>query len=274
MTERWRCAACGAEFLSGGACRCCWNHVTIPTPVSRDGAPYGSPSARPYRRKYRPTVGLTELLAQAEAPRLYTFGYDSLRLPREAYVLCTGQPGSGKSTTATAIAISLALQGLRVLWVSAEEGAGPTTSRRFQQALSWFGRPKLPEGSLLVSDKRLLRDVHEEVEGFQTGGGDVVFLDSLTVLGAHPQWIEELSTSLGIVAISHMNRQGSPHGGSRPKYDADTHLCVEDFTITADKNRWCIDGAPRVWAVDQVAARWTPCDATVVTFPRRAGEAS
>ncbi|GDX83691.1 hypothetical protein LBMAG42_55020 [Deltaproteobacteria bacterium] len=243
--------------------------MCVPVPESRDGVPYGAPGARAHRRRYHPTAGVSSLLQNASSPKLYTYGYDALRLPAKVYMLVTGPAGSGKSTLATSIALTLALQGLRVLCISAEEGAGPTTVRRLRQAMAWLGDPCLPSSNPLISDKRALRDVHDEVVAFERDGGDAVVLDSLTVLGASPQWVAEVATGLSVVAISHMNGKSGPMGGERVAYDSDVHIRVESFQASLLKTRWCVDGAPRSWPVDDVWVAKKQSFNEVIPFPSR-----
>jgi len=254
MSTLFRCTACGCEWTSPGPCRACWAPVTLPVPASRDGLPYGTPGARPHRPRRRPTRGLEDVLRSARLPALVRFGYASLWLPLMVAVLVSGPPGGGKTTLCSIIALSLALQGIRVLWASAEEGAGPTTVERFRRLLHWLGDPPPPGHHLLVSDARNLRDVHQEISAFEKDGGRVVFVDSLTAIAAPPAWFDDLLAGpLGVVAIAHLNSRGSPVGGSRVAYDADVHLSVDRFKAEILKSRWFREDAPRSWAVDDIA---------------------
>lgn len=269
MPLLFRCPECGAEWSTPGACRSCWVQYTFPVPVSRDGKPYGSPGARPHRQRRRPTRPLLEQMKDARHPKLVEFGYPSLRLPLNVSAIVTGPPGGGKSTFCTAMALGLALEGISVLWISVEEGTGPTTMRRFGQVLSWMGSPTLPKDTPLISDSRQLRDVHEEITKFEKVSKGVVFLDSLTVAGASTEWFEDISRGpLGIVAICHENSKGNPMGGTRPAYDTDVHIGVQDFAATIRKSRWYVDDAPQSWKINDIPSPASE-EPTVIEFTRR-----
>ncbi len=274
----WRCCSCGSEWSDySTTCSSCLGEVLIQTPFSRDGARYGSPGARPHRRKYRATTGVAELLQTAFSPTLFTFGYEAIRQPRRSYTVISGPSGSGKSTLAMNMGLSLALQGgqgskgggLKVLLVSAEEGAGPSTVRRLKQCLGYLDNPTLSVGNPLVSDKRALRDVHDEVAAFEREGGDLVVVDSYTVLGCSSEWCASIATTMGIILVVHQNGRGGPMGGERIAYDCDTHVQVKEFQAELIKTRWSVAGAPAVWRVDDVAKITPPKVGAVVPFPRR-----
>jgi predicted ATP-dependent serine protease len=264
----WRCVRCYSEWSSAGPCGTCWAHVTLPVPVSRDGRPYGSPEARPYRRRYKDTAPLAEVLATSRAPHRTRWGtYPALLLPLRTSVLVSGPPGSGKSTLAAVVALVHAMEGRRVLYIPAEEGAGPTTVARFERVMEWFGNPKLPQDAPRISDRRNLRDVHEEVAEFERGGPGVLVLDSLTTLGADPTWIEELAAGpLGVLAVAQVNSRGAAFGGPRQAHDVDVVVSVEDGVATIEKSRWLDPEAPRSWAIRAVDGATAPPGAEVIPF--------
>ena len=264
----FRCTSCGAEWTSSGPCQTCWSYTTLPVPYSRDGRQYGSPEARPYRRRYKDTAPLAEVLATSRAPHRTPWGtYPSLLLPLRTQVLVYGPPGSWKSSLCTALAIERA-ENHRVLYVSSEEGAGPTTVARFERVLEWFGSPKLPANSPRVSDRRLLRDVHDEVAEFERGGAGILIVDSLTSLGADPSWLEDLAAGpLGVVAVSQVNSGGSSFGGQRQKHDVDVVIFCEDGIATIEKSRWLDPEAPRSWSIRAVQTLAVKPSAEVIPFP-------
>ncbi len=269
-----RCPACGCEWPSGGPCQACWFPVTLPVPVSRDGLPYGSEGARPRRPRAKPTQPLEALLESSERPELVSFGYAACRFPWDVSLLVTGPPGGGKTTACTGMALTLAVSGLSVLWASCEEGSGPTTVERFRRVHGWLGQPPLPPGSPRISDQRTIRGIHDEVRDFEDSGGHVVVLDSLTAMSASPGWFDDLINGpLGVIAVAHQNAKGGPMGGSRVAYDADVHLVVENFEVKVRKTRWLAEGAPQVWAVDDlaplVASSQPGPESKVVPFPKK-----
>lgn len=268
-----RCPACRTEWPAPQSiCGACFFEPLLPVPASRDAVPYGQPGARPHRSRRKNTRDLGEVLRTHQRPRLRRWGYPALQLPLDASVLLSGRPGSGKSTSGVAMTLGLALEGVRTLWVSPEEGCGDTTVRRFELVHGWYGRPSLPTGTPLVSDARTLSEVHVEIAGFEAGGPGVVFVDSLTTLGASAQWWEDLTNGpLGVVGIAHQNNRGTPFGGHRVAHDPDVHLSVSDFQVSVEKSRWFADDQPRAWRVDDLGTAG-PDDlreGEVVRFPPR-----
>lgn len=248
-----RCPTCHLEWLAPASfCAACWGEVLLPVPQSKDGTPYGQDGARPHTRRGKPTQPLAEALRTHQAPALVLWAYFGLLLPLIVAMVISGKPGSGKSTAATVMALRLALLGYRVLWISPEEGRSDTTLRRFALAHRWLGSPPLPAGSPLISDGRSLHEVDAEIRAFEVSGGQVVFIDSLTTLGASDQWWEDLTNGpLGVVGIAHQNSRGTPFGGHRVAHDPDVHLSVADFTLRVEKSRWFQEDAPRSWRVDE-----------------------
>ena len=263
-----RCPTCRTEWPAPQAhCGACLGEVLLPVPASRDGVPYGQPGARPHRARRQPTIPLQTLLRTHRTPSLTCWGYPGLRLPLQVAMLLSGKPGSGKSTAATVMALSLALRGVRVLWISPEEGRGDTTARRFGMAHRWLSSPTLPLGSPLISDSRGLAEVDAELRAFEDAGGQVIFIDSITTLGASDQWWEDLTNSpMGVVGIAHQNSRGSPFGGHRIAHDPDIHLSVTDFTLAVEKSRWFEEDAPRSWSVD-APERDEDAAPTLIPFP-------
>ncbi len=272
MPYLYRCPRCRIEWSTPGLCRSCWDEWTLPVPVSRDGIPYGAAGARPHKARKRPTIALNEGLRTETAPKLHDFGYPALQLPLDVNVIVSGPPGGGKSTFCTVMALTLALRGKPVLWLSVEEGQNPTTYNRFKMVLDWMGSPELPRDTPLISDGRTLHDVDQEIRDFEKGKRGVVFIDSLTVANASHHWFADLCFSpVGVVAISHVNSLGRTMGGDRPAYDVDVQIFVKDFTAHLPKCRWPREGAPTEWAVNDFSA--SPAqprspDLSVIPFPK------
>lgn len=202
--------------------------------------------------RVRATRTLASLLKSAESPALITWFNTSTRFPVETAVLATGAPGGGKSTFVTGCAVGLALRGVRVLFISAEEGQSVTTTLRFSRVLGFFGDPPPPTQNLMVSDHRRLAEVTAEIAAFEAGGPGVVVVDSLTALGASPAWVSELSAGkIGVLAVAHVNSAGSAYGGPRQAHDVDVVLNVADYTCSIVKSRFFDENAPRSWRVDE-----------------------
>lgn len=255
MPILYRCPQCRLEWSTPGLCRSCWDEWTHPVPVSKDGIPYGANGARPHKARRRPTVALEQGLRTATRPKLHDFGYEALQLPLDVNMIIQGPAGGGKSTLGTVLALTLALRGEPVLWLSVEEGQNATTYNRFRMVLDWLGSPSLPEGTPLISDGRTLHEVDKEIRDFEKRKKGVVFIDSLTVANASHHWFADLCSShLGVVAISHVNSLGRTMGGDRPAYDVDVQIVVKEFTAHLPKCRWLREGAPREWSVNDITA--------------------
>jgi len=179
------------------------------------------------------------LIRDARRSTRSRWGYTALRLPLTAKVAVEGPPGGGKSTLASRIAVDLAAQGHRVLYLSVEEGQEETCVDRLRRVCGLLD--VAPPAALLVADVQDVHEADEEVRAFRDHGGQgVIVVDSLTELDASAAWWGELLAAprLGVLLIQHLTTSGQPRGGLAPAYTAQVRLVVADLHAQVVKNRF------------------------------------
>lgn len=140
------------------------------------------------------------------------------------YLMIYGARFNGKSSVAMLLANTLSKNGLKVLYVSNEEGV---------------------KGSL---QEKLLRlkivapiDFVEDYNPKQFIGYEVVFLDSAQTVGMKPEDFKQLKKrfpNCSFVLVFKANRDGSSKGGTDWEHDVDAIMHVENRVATMQKNRF------------------------------------
>lgn len=231
---------CGTEFDANiGVCSVCAFAPLVPAPVARMGRPYGPGGVLPRERRRPATTDLATLEARYVRPRLVPYGYDALRLPLTTSVAVEGPPGAGKSTFSTVAAIALAHGGHPVLYLSVEEGCGPTAVDRCRRARELLGVPAPRQ--FLVADVATPDEALAEIEAFRTARGEgLVVVDSLTELHAADGFVADLIADdrLGCLLVLHLTTGGVPRGGLEPVYAADVWIHVDRLRAEIRKSRW------------------------------------
>ncbi len=135
-----------------------------------------------------------------------------------------GQRFHGKSSVAMLLADVLVKSGLRVLYVSNEEGV---------------------KGSL---QEKLLRlkisnpiDFVENYNSSQFRGYEAVFFDSTQTVGMKPDEFKALKRqypNTSFILVFKANRDGTSKGGSDWEHDVDAIMHIENQTATMEKNRF------------------------------------
>jgi len=140
------------------------------------------------------------------------------------YLMIYGSRFNGKSSVAMLLADELVKGGLKVLYVSNEEGV---------------------KGSL---QEKLLRlkissPIHfvEEYNPKQFRGYDAVFLDSTQTVGMKPdefKIIKKEFPETSFILVFKANRDGSSKGGTDWEHDVDAIMHIENQSATMEKNRF------------------------------------
>lgn len=140
------------------------------------------------------------------------------------YLMIYGLRFHGKSSVAMLFADLLVKRGLKVLYVSNEEGV---------------------KGSL---QEKLLRlkisspiDFVEDYNPSQFSGYDVVFLDSAQTVGMKPDDFKSLKKRFpktSFVLVFKANRDGTSKGGTDWEHDVDAIMHIENRCATMEKNRF------------------------------------
>ncbi len=135
-----------------------------------------------------------------------------------------GKRFHGKSSVAMLLADVLVKSGLKVLYVSNEEGV---------------------KGSL---QEKLLRlkisspiDFVENYNSSQFRGYDAVFFDSTQTVGMKPDEFKALKRqypNTSFILVFKANRDGTSKGGSDWEHDCDAIMHIENQTATMEKNRF------------------------------------
>jgi predicted ATP-dependent serine protease len=140
------------------------------------------------------------------------------------YLMIYGQRFHGKSSVAMLLADELATKGLKVLYVSNEEGV---------------------KGSL---QEKLLRlkissPIHfvEDYNPKQFRAYDAIFLDSTQTVGMKPNEFKVLKRqypNISFILVFKANRDGTSKGGSDWEHDVDAIMHIENQSATMEKNRF------------------------------------
>jgi predicted ATP-dependent serine protease len=140
------------------------------------------------------------------------------------YLMIYGQRFHGKSSVAMLLADVLASKGLKVLYVSNEEGV---------------------KGSL---QEKLLRlriskpiDFVEDYTPSQFKAYDSIFLDSTQTVGMKPDEFKALKKqypNISFILVFKANRDGTSKGGSDWEHDVDAIMHIENRCATMEKNRF------------------------------------
>lgn len=265
----WSCLTpgCGAVWPEPTTyCVHCGGSLLVPRPVEVRGQ---RPAWAPRQR--RGPVSARELARRARPAHRVSWGYDALQLPIDTAVTIEGLPGQGKSTCATIIALTLAAQGVAVLYLASEEqrSTGPqslyvqdTLTERLARCLAALSMREVPVG-LRITDAQTPHEADEDLRGFR----GVAIIDSLTDLRAQPGWIETLIAreGLGLLLVQHLTTGRQPRGGLEPAYAADVRIAMTDsMEASTVKNRW----APlATWRVDRPTTLARADAGVVVHFP-------
>ncbi len=140
------------------------------------------------------------------------------------YLMIYGQRFHGKSSVAMLLADLLVKCGLKVLYVSNEEGI---------------------KGSL---QEKLLRlqinspiDFVENYDPAQFKGYNAVFLDSTQTVGMKPEEFKVLKRQFpdtSFILVFKANRDGTSKGGTDWEHDVDAIMHIENRCATMEKNRF------------------------------------
>lgn len=208
----------------------------------KNGVQPGQPGFEPRERRRRSLASAADLVREAEKPKLFTWGWPELQLPLFCKLTVRGEPGGGKSTLSTAVAISIAsTAGVDVLYVSAEEGAEASAVERFARVATAMG-VDVP-ARLILSDARDVHEADQDIQAYEAGlrgKGGLIVIDSLSQLRPSQQWWEDLITSPhGVIFVMHITTGGHARGGREPEFAVDTNIHVDDQgTAVIVKNRW------------------------------------
>lgn len=155
--------------------------------------------------------------------------YPALRIGHGAMVVLWGPPGGGKSTMAARWLDAVAGP---VLYVSHEEGLGPTLATRLKRLnigrrdFKLLGRANVDQ---VVAEIRQHRPVAVVIDSVQAGTWEASDLRHLLAL--HPR--------LGaVIAVCQVNAKGQPEGKRGLIHEADLSIRVEGMAATATKNRY------------------------------------
>lgn len=140
------------------------------------------------------------------------------------YLMIYGKRFHGKSSVALLFADTLVKSGLKVLYVSNEEGV----------------KGSLQEKLLRLNIQSSI-DFVEDCLPEQFKAYDVIFLDSTQTVGMKPDEFKALkqrfpNTSFALVFKA--NRDGSSKGGTDWEHDVDAIMHIENQSATMEKNRF------------------------------------
>lgn len=140
------------------------------------------------------------------------------------YLMIYGDRFNGKSSVAMLFADSLVNKGLKVLYISNEEGIKGSLQEKFLR--------------LKISNPI---DFVEDYIPSQFKAYDAVFLDSVQTAGLKPDDFKELKRRFpktSFILVFKANRDGSSKGGSDWEHDVDAIMHIENQCATMEKNRF------------------------------------
>lgn len=219
-TTPWTCLDCAAEYpVRVGWCTGC-------------GA-----RGRVIMLGRRPRAELDAAVEVADAASLARLAgepkplaaYPTILVGHGALAVVVGESGGGKST-----ASALILDAVRgpVLYVSAEEGLGPTLAQRLtrlgvtRRDFHLLGRATVDQTAEYLRKTRAVALVIDSVQAAQWEPRDLRHL-----LAVHPR-VELL------LAVCQVNAKGRPEGRHSLIHEADLVLAVEQLHITVTKSRY------------------------------------
>jgi predicted ATP-dependent serine protease len=135
-----------------------------------------------------------------------------------------GKRFNGKSSVAMLLADVLVKNGLKVLYVSNEEGI----------------KGSLQEKLLRLKISNPINFV-EDYDSNQFRGYDAVFLDSTQTVGITPDEFKTLKKkypNTSFILVFKANRDGTSKGGSDWEHDVDAIMHIENQSATMEKNRF------------------------------------
>lgn len=224
---RWICLRCRAEYGERPpTCGGCLSDVgLVPMPDRIDGRDVASAP------RVRAGVVLARDLRSDSRPAPFGAPFDAWTLGDPCAVELLGPPGGGKSTCATAMAVS-ASRRVDVLYVAVEEGHARTLVERLQRA----GLDDLTARRLRVGDGRTLHEIGEDLRAVPDAR--LVIVDSVTELGASPEQLVPMLLGRSWIVVSHVNARGNSHGGSAWSHAVDVVVDVIDGKASPRKNRF------------------------------------
>lgn len=140
------------------------------------------------------------------------------------YLMIYGSRFNGKSSVAMLLADELVKGGLKVLYISNEEGV----------------KGSLQEKLLRLKISNPIHFV-EEYNPKQFRGYDAVFLDSTQTVGMKPdefKIIKKQFPETSFILVFKANRDGSSKGGTDWEHDVDAIMHIENQSATMEKNRF------------------------------------
>jgi len=140
------------------------------------------------------------------------------------YLMIYGERFNGKSSVAMLFANVLAGKGLKVLYISNEEGVKGSLQEKFLR---------------LKIDKPI--DFVEDYTPKQFKGYDAVFIDSTQTVGIKPDDFKNIKRQFpntSFVLVFKANKDGSSKGSSDWGHDMDAIMHIENKSATMEKNRF------------------------------------
>jgi predicted ATP-dependent serine protease len=140
------------------------------------------------------------------------------------YLMVYGNRFHGKSSVAMLLADTLVKRGLKVLYVSNEEGVKGSLQEKLIRLR-------------ITSPIHFVEDYNPE----QFKGYGAVFLDSAQTVGMKPDEFKTLKKRFpetSFILVFKANRDGSSKGGSDWEHDVDAIMHIENQCATMEKNRF------------------------------------
>lgn len=223
---KWFCRSCRSEFEEKPqSCGTCFQTGYLTALAVRMDGRNLEVAPRTRRGVVPSTATSTRRLARYPSP------WSSWQIEEPHAVVLVGGPGQGKSTAAASMAVGAAGAGVRVLYVSAEEGVRSSVSDR----LARVGLDARASRNLSLSDART---VAELVDDLVVAKASLVVLDSLTELGIAPDMLPELLAGRSWIGTVAINGKGEARGGPLLAHVADVVVMVDRGIAKPSKNRF------------------------------------